>query len=230
MLSAQQKDLSRGILLLASFLVVLTSLFLPIFNGVSPMDFMDRLYNSISKGSVYYIDQLKTEDRKFNGADLSLSWHADTPDQLERMVRILSRSGADVSVNSMEISLKADLGDLLGHALNDADQMFYNRGEQVRSRYQADEKLVLYDWWKILKSAGRGLNREKRFEEAGFVNSVLTKAVECAYNYYRIEARDIVDQAELVVLSLLFYVLYTVWLGYAILFCLKGVGLKLEHD
>lgn len=228
MLAEQKKELTRGVLLMASFVVVLISLFLPIFKGTTPIHFLDQLYNSISKGSVYYIEDLKGETEQYQGMPVSVTWHADTPDQLQRLTWLLKKAGAGVSVNALEIQMTADLGTLLDTILSDADLMFHNQGEAVRNRYDSAEKLVLYDWWHILKATGKSLNREKRFNEAKFVNSVLTKAVECAYNYYGIDACDIMEQAHLVILSLAFYVIYTIWLGFAILICLKGFGLKLE--
>jgi hypothetical protein len=47
---------TRGILLLVSFFVVLVMIFMPIFPGkVNGLDYMDNLFNMISKGSSYFI-------------------------------------------------------------------------------------------------------------------------------------------------------------------------------
>ena len=55
------------------------------------------------------------------------------------------------------------------------------------------------------------------------------KAVECSYNYYRVEPQGIGDRWGTVVFSLIFYVVYTLWYGFAILFMFEGWGLKLGH-
>jgi hypothetical protein len=53
--------------------------------------------------------------------------------------------------------------------------------------------------------------------------------VECAYNYYGIEPWKVSDRIGLVLFSLIFYVVYTVWYGYAIIFLLEGWGFTLSH-
>jgi hypothetical protein len=58
---------------------------------------------------------------------------------------------------------------------------------------------------------------------------VKEKAVECAYNYYGIEPWKVSEKLGLVVFSLVFYVVYTVWYGYAIIFLLEGWGFTLSH-
>jgi len=57
----------------------------------------------------------------------------------------------------------------------------------------------------------------------------MKKGVECSYNYYGIDPQQISDRLGIVVFSLVFYVLYTVWYGFAILYLFQGLGLKLEH-
>ena len=73
------------------------------------------------------------------------------------------------------------------------------------------------------------LKRQNRFAEAAFVVKVKKKAVECAYNYYGVEPTRISDRLGLVLFSLVLYVVYTVWYGYAIIFMLEGWGLNLSH-
>jgi hypothetical protein len=73
------------------------------------------------------------------------------------------------------------------------------------------------------------LKRQNRFAEAAFVVKVKEKAVECAYNYYGIEPWKVSDKMGVILLSLVFYVFYTVWYGYAIIFTLEGWGLNLSH-
>jgi hypothetical protein len=53
--------------------------------------------------------------------------------------------------------------------------------------------------------------------------------VEPAYNYYGIEGQKISDRFGVVIFSLIFYVIYTLWYGFGIMYLFEGVGLKLEH-
>ena len=58
---------------------------------------------------------------------------------------------------------------------------------------------------------------------------VVKKAVEPSYNYYKIEPRKIGDLWGIVLFSLVFYVVYTMWYGFAIMFMFEGWGMRLEH-
>ncbi len=59
--------------------------------------------------------------------------------------------------------------------------------------------------------------------------TIQKKAVETAYNYFEVEPVHIMDKLGLVIFSLAFYVIYTLWYGFAILFLFEGWGLKLSH-
>jgi hypothetical protein len=73
------------------------------------------------------------------------------------------------------------------------------------------------------------LKKQKLFKEAKVVALVIKKVVETSYNYYTIEPQKITDKMGIVIFSLVFYVCYTLWYGFAILFMFEGWGLRLEH-
>jgi hypothetical protein len=73
------------------------------------------------------------------------------------------------------------------------------------------------------------LKKQKKVKQAQAVELVSKKAVETAYNYYQIAPQKIGDQWEIVIMSLLFYVVYIVWYGFAIMFMFEGWGMKLGH-
>ena len=75
----------------------------------------------------------------------------------------------------------------------------------------------------------KDLTKQKQFKAASAVDMVATKAVETSYNYYQIEPQKISDRALFVFFSLVFYVIYTLCYGFAIMFLFEGWGLKLEH-
>ncbi|GAI79938.1 unnamed protein product, partial [marine sediment metagenome] len=66
-------------------------------------------------------------------------------------------------------------------------------------------------------------------KEAKIVALVVKKAVESSYNYYKIEPQKIADRLGIVIFSLVFYVIYTLWYGFAVMFMFEGWGLSLEH-
>jgi hypothetical protein len=88
---------------------------------------------------------------------------------------------------------------------------------------------ILFNWWNAFKTLDNDLKNQKRFKEAKIVSLVKKKAVETAYNYYNIEPQKISDRYGIILLSLVFYVVYTVWYGFSIMFMFEGWGMKLEH-
>jgi hypothetical protein len=132
-------------------------------------------------------------------------------------------------VSGSTIQVAGDLGKILQNCLADADHMYLNDGQKVSSKYGYDEKRVLFNWWNAFKEMDKGLKKQKLFKEAKLVTAVKKKAVEPSYNYYNIEPQRIMDRLGIVIFSLIFYVVYTLWYGFAIMFMFEGWGVKLEH-
>jgi hypothetical protein len=204
-------------------------MFLPIFDGRNALDYMDSLFNSVSKGSAYYVADLKAEAEGQRGNAVAVTLAVASEAQARQTAELFRAGGATVQVAEAELRVSGDLGGILGRCLQDSDEMFANAGAGVRDRYGYEERRVLFDWWTALKAMDEDLKRQNRFAEAAFVAKVKEKAVECAYNYYGIESTRISDRIGLVLFSLVFYVVYTVWYGYAIIFMLEGWGLNLSH-
>jgi hypothetical protein len=142
---------------------------------------------------------------------------------------ILAAGGLTAQATGDGIQLRGELPSLLTACLDDSDLMFANQSGAVEAKYGLDGRKALYRWWQVLKQVDRGLKRESRFDEAKLVGTVKKKGLEAAYNYYGIEPVHIKNKIGAVILSLAFYVLYTVWYGYAIIFIFEGCGLKLSH-
>jgi len=226
---ANKKEFSFGLILMVAFVAVLIAMFSPIFKGQNGLEYLDALYNSISKGSAYYIPKLKEEAAAFNGKAVSLGFNASGDAQAARTALLFTTAGLSASASGAELKLDGDLGRILAACLEDADHMYHNRGDQVAAKYGNDERQALYDWWSALKGMEKSRNDQKQFKEAKTVANIQKKAVETAYNYYRIEPQKITDRMGIVVFSLVFYVAYTLWYGFSILMMFEGWGLKLEH-
>jgi len=149
--------------------------------------------------------------------------------QAKETALLFTKSGASATYAGSEIKLSGDVGSIVLNCLEDSEQMFHNHGDVVKAKYGYDERQVLFNWWSSFKNMTNDLNRQKKFEETKFLGNVSKRAIECAYNYYKIEPQNISEKWELVVFSLAFYVIYTMWYGYAILFMFEGWGMKLEH-
>jgi hypothetical protein len=219
--------LYRGIALLMGFMAVLVVVFLPIFGGKNGLEFLDSLYNSISKGSAYYIPALQKNVAALKSEEISVRLTMKDEAQARETVPLLSQAGAQVTQNEAALEVKGDLRAILAACLEDTDQMFANRGEQVGAKYGYDGRRVLFNWYSALKAMQKDLDRQKQFAASAEIEKVNMRGVECAYNYYGIEAQNIGDKALVVIASLIFYVIYTIWYGFAILYLFEGWGLQL---
>ncbi len=152
-----------------------------------------------------------------------------TDEQAEQAASLFMQSGAMVNVSGKELKITGNLGDMLANSLADADKMFHNDSQAVSEKYGYDAQRVLFNWWMSFKIMEKELNAQKKFKEAKIVALVVKKAVEVAFNFYQIEPQKISDKFGMVTFSLIFYVIYTLWYGFAILFMFEGWGLKLEH-
>jgi len=225
----EKKLLTRGILMLVSFTVVLVIIFMPIFKGQNGLDFLDSLFNSISKGSAYYITETMEKNKKYQGKIIDVK--LTMPDELHAVqtAKLFEASGATVTVSGSTLNVHGDIANILHASLVDSDAMYANDGSKISSKYGYGEREAMFNWWKALKEMDKDLKRQKLFEEAKIVATVKKKAVEMAYNYYGIEAQSVKDGLILIVFSLVFYVCYTLWYGFGIMFIFEGIGLKISH-
>jgi len=218
-----------GVALLASFFAVLFAMFMPLFDGKNALNYMDALYNSISKDSAYYIPELRetVAGKQLERVELALTFQDAR--QAELAALLLGKTGATVRSMGSELSVSGDLERILVGCLDDSDLLFRNEGASIEAKYGRGGQEAVRGWWTTLKAMDKELKRQSYFAEAAVVLTVKKKAVECAYNFHGIEPRRIADNLGVVLFSLVFYVVYTVWYGYAIILIFEGCGLKLSH-
>ncbi len=224
-----RKKFYTGVGLLAAFTAVLVVIFMPVFNGHNGLSYLDSLYNSISKGSAYYIPKLAEEAKQYAGRPVTLSLTMADDRRATEVRELFVRAGAGVELSGGQLKVSGDLGAIMQNCLDDADALFANDGEKLRQKYGINERRVLHNWWLALKEADKSLNRQKQFVEAKAIGTLSKKAVECSYNYYKIEPQKISDKYGLVIFSLIFYVVYTLWYGFGIMIMLEGLGMRLGH-
>ncbi len=226
---ANKKEFYGGFGMIVVFAVLLIIIFSPIFKGKNGLEYLDELYNTISKHSAYYIPELKKDTEKFMGKSVDVTLVMADEKQAGQTAPLFEQGGATVSTSGAELKITGDLSKILGNCLVDAEDMYRNNGEKVFGKYGYDEKRVLFNWWTAFKAVDKDLKKQKMFEEAKMVDTLTKKAVEAAYNYYKIEPQKIGDRIGMVIFSLVFYVVYTVWYGFGILFMFEGWGMKLSH-
>ena len=224
-----KKEFYGGLGMMAAFIVILIIIFSPVFKGQNGLEYLDALYNSISKGSAYYIPKVKKATDEFIGNSVTVTLKMADETQAGQTAPLFEKGGASVTTSGAELKVTGDLGKILANCLADADSMYHNKGEEVKGKYGYDERRVLYNWWKASKAMDKDLKKQKKFKEAKIIAMVVKKTVESSYNYYKIEPQKIGDKIGVVIFSLIFYVAYTLWYGFAIMFMFEGWGMKLSH-
>jgi hypothetical protein len=226
---AHKKEFFGGVGMMIAFIIVLIIMFSPIFKGQNGLDYLDNLYNSISKGSAYYIPKVKKESEHFKNKSVTVTLTMTSQKQAEQAALLFKAGEAETMVQEAQLKVNGDLGKILENCVSDADAMYHNDGKKVSGKYNHDEKQALYNWWQALNAMEKDLKKQKKFKEAEIVALVVKKAVESSYNYYKIDPQKITDSMGVVIFSLLFYVIYTMWYGFAIMFMFEGWGMKLGH-
>jgi len=228
MLIRNKKTFSMGFLLAISFLVVLFLIVAPIYDGKNGLNFSDDLFNKLAKGSSYFIPKTQKRAEGFAGKSFSVTVKMDKAEQVEPATKILLASGVQVGTKGEEITISGDLGQFASKIVKDSDAMYHNKGSEVATAYGMNEKEVMRLWWSILSKADKQFKKDKKIEEAKLVSEVNKKTVEPAYNFYEIDAQKVIDKAGLMTSLLVFYVLYTMWWGYAIFYMFDGMGLSMK--
>lgn len=232
-MSMQSKLKTRGIVMLITFFALLGVIFSPVFPGkdkkLNGLDYMDNLFNMISKGSSYFIPKAIKDSEKFAGKMIDVKVAMKSEQQATETAKIMEVIGAQAAVSGKDVVIKGDMGLMLQASLADADFMFKNDGKPVADKYGIPEKSVMFNWHVLFGAIGKDLTKQEKFEEAKPFANVQKKALEPAYNYFGVDAKNWKDNLALIVFALAFYVFYTLWYGFGLMWLFEGLGLKIGH-
>lgn len=228
---ASKKKLTTGILLMASFIGVLILIFLPIFGqGRNGLEFSDDLFNKLAKGSSYFIPKVQKEVATIANKQIDVSVKFKDPNLAKTADILLAKIGATGEVQGDLYAIKGDLGKMLTQVVQDSDYMYKDDSKPVADFYGIDAKKALEGWHTMLNAMIQPLQKQKLIHEASVINTVNQKAIEPAYNFYGIPAEHIGEKIVLVSGMLAFYLLYTVWYGFAIFDIFNGIGLSMTKS
>jgi len=229
MIVKNKKMFFIGAFLALTFIGVLALIFSPVFgNGMNGLTYADDMFNKLSKGSSYFIPKVAKSNEKFTSTNLAVTVKLEKPEQNEDTTKMLTAAGAVVKKEGPSLQISGNLGALMSRILQDADDMYKNDGKRVADRYGVDEKAAMTSWWNVLKVMDKELKKQGKIEDSKIVSDVMKKAVEPAYNYYKIEAQQVADKAGIMTGLLDFYVVYTMWWGFAIFYMFDGIGLTMK--
>ncbi len=233
MLIVNKPLFNKGLLLMASFACIFVSLFLPIWGGHgNGLDAADNMFNRLSKGSSYFIPGVKKQALELEGKTVTITAKVKDAKLGARAVENLTKAGATAEFKDDAVTYTGDLGKILGAALADADDLFNDHGQAVLDRYAMTdkdaEKTVVKAWWSVLDPSIKELQKQKLIQEAKVVGQVNKRGLEPGYNFYGIKSEKVLDNVLPLVGLLVFYVIYTMWYGYAIFDMFGGIGLGMS--
>ncbi|MGB7918735.1 MAG: hypothetical protein WCF40_01640 [Desulfobacterales bacterium] len=226
---ANKKTFNIGLIMMVAFIVVLVIFFMPVFNGHNGLNYLDSLFNSISKGSAHFVPRLKEEVRSFDQKAIDVNLALKSAEQARQTALMFQKAGAAAEAGEEKLKVSGNMGQIFAAILEDSDAMFFNDSQKVADRYGFEARQALFNWWTALNAMEKALTNQKKFSDAAMVATVRNRAVEVAFNFYQIEPQSISDKYGIVIFSLLFYVIYTLWYGFAIMFMFEGWGMKMEH-
>lgn len=214
-----------GLVGLVAFFIVLAMFLSPVAYGKTGLEYAGDLFNQLAKHSSYHIPDQAKEAEKFEGKAVEVAIKVKDASEAEKITRIVTVAGAETKVDGEKVKIKADLGLLAKAALADADALFKNQEQEIQARHRMGGREVVYYWWNVFKSLNKKYLTENLGSGASFTESVMTKALEPAYNFARIEAAKFTERTGVVSFLLVFYVIYTVWYGFSILYLAEGLGI-----
>ncbi|WP_027366024.1 hypothetical protein [Desulfotruncus alcoholivorax] len=220
-----KKQFITGIVLLLIFTAVFITMMSPVMNGKTVIQAADDLFNQLTKGSTYSIPKVTDKAAKFEGTSFQVSVKAESPEDVEKYTKVFSAAGAQVTPAGGKVKIAGDLGKVSVAALNDADIEFNNNGAQLKSKYGMESREVIYYWYNGFKAISAQYKLDNKVKELDIVNSVMTKGLEPAYNFEGIQAVKVNERSGITTFMLVFYVLYTILYGFAIMYLFEGLGI-----
>jgi hypothetical protein len=229
-----KKNFMKGLLLLGSFAVIFIIILSPVFkdnNGKAQtgLEYADDLFNKLSKGSSYFLAEVQEGVDTIKASSVDVTVKPKKADLVPVILTLASQSGLTATdKGNGEIALQGMIAPVLEKIIADSDAFYKNDGAAVKARYNLDEKQVMKAWWEMCSSMIKPLQKQKLLREAEILGLVNKKAIEPAFNFYGIEAQSVLDKAGVLTALLVFYVIYTMWYGFAIFEIFDGIGLSMK--
>lgn len=219
--------------MLLSFIGIYVYMMSPSFgDGRNGLEFADDMFNSISKGSAQEVVQGEVKKaEKWIGTEIEVNLTGKDADQAERWAAAMQKvDGAVINVAQEKISLKTDFGKLLTNISEDCVVMYDNKGDVLQQKYNTDPRDAMNRWYSITKAISKDLEKQQKFQESIYLQTYQKKVIEPAYNYYGVETKFVKDNKGVMTFLLIFYMVYTLWYGFAIYYICGGFGITMTKS
>ncbi len=245
MLIVNKGAFGKGFVLMVTFVGVFLWIMSPSFGGGrTGLEFSDDFFNRLAKNSSNYFEEVDKTVAKQKGKQLNLTVTVPLPDpkvqpdpvkaqetadkNAQAYAKALIAAGGQVDVKGSVMTVKGDLGTILDFTTKNSVAMFNVVGEEGNKPENLETKKLLNTLWKAYGVMMLPMQRDKLLTEAKAMNQVMKKAVEPAYNFYGIHGEAVSQNVVLLVGLLIFYVVYTMWYGFAIFLMFEGMGLSMS--
>lgn len=223
--AGDKRYLVLGIVSLVVFAVVLVVFFSPLFGGRTGMEAADDLFNSLSKSSSYYIPAVAEQAGEFKGTEVVWKVKVEDEELGAAVAGVFAAAGAQTKTEAGKVTIKGDLGRLAAAAAADADAL-YKGDPAIEGKYGLDGRRAVYCWYEGFTALEKTARADGQIETANFAKKVMTKALEPAFNFAGIPAATFSERLGVALFLLVFYVVYTVWYGFGIMFIFEGLGIS----
>ncbi|HBV99034.1 MAG: hypothetical protein JL50_18700 [Peptococcaceae bacterium BICA1-7] len=222
------KTFILGLAMMVSFICLFAYILSPSFgNGRNGLQYSDDLFNSLSKGSAYFIKEESIKAEQQVGSSIDVSIKASDTAEAQKWGKIFSTADSSVIVDNDKVTIKGDLGKIMKETLNDSDALYNNDGKKIKDKYGYEAREVMYGWYNAYKKIDKELKTQGKFKESNAIGTLSKKVIEPAYNYYGIEIKYVRNNIAIVTFMLIFYVIYTLWYGFAIYYLYDGLGITM---
>lgn len=221
-----KKQFYIGLIMLIVFTAAFAVMMSPVVNGQTVIQTADNLFNSLTKGSTYHIPKLAQSAEKYKGTPFEVTVGAKSQKEADGLAKVFGTSGAKTEIGSdNKVKISGDLGKTAGVALQDADTLFKNNESQLKGQYGINGPDVVKYWWTGFNALNSKYKKEGNADLMTFVNSVNTKGLEVAYNFDGIQGVKVAERTGTTAFLLCFYIIYTVFYGFAIMYLMEGLGI-----
>jgi hypothetical protein len=221
-----KKKFSYGLFGLFTFFMVLSFWFSPIIGPKTGLQWADNLFNQLAKNSADSQPLVSKRVQRFRGVTVDLSINPRWPGADQAVAKIIRANGMSAGlIGDGRVRIKGDLECMSIAASTDADLLSKGKDEVLQNKYGLSGKEVIYYWWTAFDDLVRRCIQLNRPAEADFAKFMTTRILEPSYNFAGIESKDISENVGIVALLLMFYIFYTVWYGFSIMYLFEGFGI-----
>ena len=227
MLLGDKKKFRIGLVGIITFFIALVFWVSPVIDHKTGLEWADDLFNQLAKNSIYSIPAAAKMAGKFAGVAVDIGVNSRWPGADAMIAKIVWVNGMSARViGDGRVRIRGDLELLSRAALADADLLFKGREPELLNKYGMGGKEVLYYWWTAFDGLSKRYIQENRPSEATFAKFMTTRVLEPSYNFAGIKPRKISENVSIVAFLLGFYIFYTLWYGFSIMYLFEGLGIK----